>query len=77
MPWLFAYGINRFSHDVAHMKFQDSSTQGLKVTGGRKKCEECTNTYGQAKSNMPHQLLESWGHNNFPLNLDPLKNISL
>ena len=20
-------------------------------------------TYGQAKSNMPHQLFQSWGHN--------------
>ena len=44
------------------MKFQDSSFNGLKVTVGTKKCDPPTNA--RSKSNMPHQLFQSWGHNN-------------
>ena len=43
------------------MKFQDSSLNGLKVRVGTKKCD--TRTHGCSKSNMPHQLFQSWGHN--------------
>ena len=44
-----------------HMKFQDSSLNGLKVTVGT---ESVTNapTNGRSKSNMPYQLVQSWGH---------------
>ena len=52
------------------MKFQDSSFNGLKVTVGTKKCDPPTNA--RSKSNMPHQLFQSWGHNqsrtNGPIN---------
>ena len=41
------------------MKFQDSSFNGLKVTIGTKSV-----THALPKSNMPHQLFQSWGHNN-------------
>ena len=41
------------------MKFQDSSFNGLKVTVGTKSV-----THARSKSNMPHQLVQSWGHNN-------------
>ena len=40
------------------MKFQDSSFNGLKVTVGTKSV-----THARSKSNMPHQLFQSWGHN--------------
>ena len=40
------------------MKFQDSSFKGLKVTLGTKSV-----THARSKSNMPHQLFQSWGHN--------------
>ena len=39
------------------MKFQDSSFNGLKVTRGTKSV-----THARSKSNMPHQLFQSWGH---------------
>ena len=39
------------------MKFQDSSFNGLKVTVGTKSV-----THPLSKSNMPHQLFQSWGH---------------
>ena len=45
-----------------HMKFQDSSFNGLKVTVGTKSVTHAT-TNGRSKSNMPHQLFQSWGHN--------------
>ena len=45
------------------MKFQDSSFNGLKVTVGTKSVTHpCT--HARSKSNMPHQLFQSWGHNN-------------
>ena len=37
------------------MKFQDSSFNGLKVTVGTKSV-----THPRSKSNMPHQLFQSW-----------------
>ena len=46
------------------MKFQDSSFNGLKVTVGTKSVTHAP-THGRSKSNMPHQLFQSWGHNNF------------
>ena len=39
------------------MKFKDSSFNGLKVTVGTKSV-----THARCKSNMPHQLFQSWGH---------------
>ena len=42
------------------MKFQDSSFNGLKVTVGTKSV-----THARSKSNMPHQLFQSWGHKNY------------
>ena len=42
------------------MKFQDSSFNGLKVTVGTKSV-----THARSKSNMPHQLFQSWGHNKY------------
>ena len=42
------------------MNFQDPNRHGSTVTGGIKKCDVRTHT--QAKTNMPHQLLECWGH---------------
>ena len=53
------------------MKFQDSSFNGLKVTVGTKsvthaRTHACTHarTRAHSKSNMPHQLFQSWGHKN-------------
>ena len=44
------------------MKFQDPSMHGSKVTGGIKKGDTYMNELTrQAKSNMPHQLFQSWG----------------
>ena len=45
-----------------HMKFQDSSFNGLKVTVGTKSVTHAP-THARSKSNMPHQLFQSWGHN--------------
>ena len=52
------------------MKFQDSSFNGLKVTVGTKSVKHApthapthTPTHARSKSNMPHQLFQSWGHN--------------
>ena len=42
------------------MKFQDSSFNGLKVTVGTK-CVTHAPTHARSKSNMPHQLFQSWG----------------
>ena len=44
------------------MKFQDSSFNGLKVTVGTKSVTH-PGTHVRSKSNMPHQLFQSWGHN--------------
>ena len=44
------------------MKFQDSSFNGLKVTVGTKSVTHAP-THARSKSNMPHQLFQSWGHN--------------
>ena len=44
------------------MKFQDSSFNSLKVTVGTKSVTH-PRTNGRSKSNMPHQLFQSWGHN--------------
>ena len=46
------------------MKFQDSSVNGLKVTEGTKSVTH-PRTNGRSKSNMPHQLFQSWGHKNW------------
>ena len=43
------------------MKFQDSSFNGLKVTAGTKSVTHAR-THARSKSNMPHQLFQSWGH---------------
>ena len=43
------------------MKFQDSSFNGLKVTVGTKSVTH-PRTHPRSKSNMPHQLFQSWGH---------------
>ena len=43
------------------MKFQDSSFNGLKVTVGTESVTHA-HTNGRSKSNMPHQLFQSWGH---------------
>ena len=54
------------------MKFQDSSFNGLKVTVGTKSVTHpCTHarTHARSKSNMPHQLFQSWGHNKLCTNL--------
>ena len=51
------------------MKFQDSSFNGLKVTVGTKSVTHApthARTHARSKSNMPHQLFQSWGHNNLP-----------
>ena len=52
-----------------HMKFQDSSFNGLKVTVGTKSVTHPPThapthprTHARSKSNMPHQLFQSWGH---------------
>ena len=47
------------------MKFQDSSFNGLKVTVGTKSVTHApthARTHARSKSNMPHQLSQSWGH---------------
>ena len=47
------------------MKIQDSSFNGLKVTVGTKSVTHAPThprTNGRSKSNMPHQLFQSWGH---------------
>ena len=47
------------------MKFQDSSLNGLKVTVGTKSVTHApthARTHARSKSNMPHQLFQSWGH---------------
>ena len=49
------------------MKFQDSSFNGLKVTVGTKSVTHPrthARTHARSKSNMPHQLFQSWGHKN-------------
>ena len=49
------------------MKFQDSSFNGLKVTVGTKSVTHAhthPRTHARSKSNMPHQLFQSWGHKN-------------
>ena len=48
------------------MKFQNSSIHGFKVMLCIKKRDERTDgrTDEQPRSNMPLQLLRSWGHNN-------------
>ena len=43
------------------MKFPDSTFNGLKVTVGTKKCDPPT--HARSKSNMPHQVFQSLGHN--------------
>ena len=48
-----------------HMKFQDFSFNGLKVTVGTKSVTHAP-THARSKSNMPHQLFQSWGHKNEP-----------
>ena len=45
------------------MKFQDSSFNDLKVTVGTKSVTHAR-THPRSKSNMPHQLFQSWGHKN-------------
>ena len=50
-----------------HMKFQDSSLNGLKVTVGTKSVTH-PRTQARSKSNMPHQLFQSWGHKLSPPN---------
>ena len=47
------------------MKFQDSSFKGFKVTVGTKSVTHPRNHPKRSKSNMPHQLFQSWGHNKF------------
>ena len=44
------------------MKFQDISFNGLKVTVGTKSVTHTLNHPSQSKTNMPHQLFQSWGH---------------
>ena len=46
------------------MKFLDPSIHGSKVTAGIKRSDAHTHvhTYGQAKSNLPYQLYQSWEH---------------
>ena len=53
------------------MKFQDSSFNGLKVTVGTESVTH-PRTNGRSKSNMPHQLFQSWGHNNHQKHSDTL-----
>ena len=46
------------------MKFQDSSFNGLKVTVGTKSVKHPRThppKHACSKSNMPHQLFQSWG----------------
>ena len=52
------------------MKFQDSSFNDLKVTVGTKSVTHAR-THARSKSNMPHQLFQSWVHKNYyPSNVD-------
>ena len=52
------------------MKFQDTSIHRLKV---KKKCygHTETRTHGQAQSNMPYQLFQSWGHKKIIPSFEP------
>ena len=54
------YGSAIFYEESTY-EFQDSSFNGLKVTVGTK---SVTHARTGSKSNMPHQLFQSWGHNN-------------
>ena len=45
------------------MKFQDSGFNSLKVTVGTKSVTHAP-TNARSKSNMPHQLFQSWGIKN-------------
>ena len=54
------------------MKFQDSSFNGLKVTVGTKSVTHAP-THARSKSNMPHQLFQSWGHNKAGTNFELIK----
>ena len=60
------------------MKFQDSSFNGLKVTIGTKSVTHApthARTHARSKSNMPHQLFQSWGHNDvFIIYLNKINN---
>ena len=59
------------------MKFQDSSFNGLKVTVGTKIVTQPRThprTHARSKSNMPHQLLQSWGHKEKKQNMYTLPN---
>ena len=47
------------------MKFQDYCFKGLKVTVGTKSVTHA-HTHTRSKSNMPHQLVQSWGHKYCP-----------
>ena len=49
------------------MKFQDSSFNGFKVTVGTKIVTHAP-TNRRSKSNMHHQLFQSWGHNKIEIN---------
>ena len=44
------------------MKFQDSSFNSFKVTVGTKSVTHARTPHARSKSNMPHQLFQSWGH---------------
>ena len=60
------------------MKFKDSSFNDLKVTVGTKSVTHApthARTHARSESNMPHQLFQSWGHNNmhYLFFLNPLK----
>ena len=48
------------------MKFQDTSIHRLKVKKKEVRTHGRTDprTHGQAQSNMPYQLFQSWGHKN-------------
>ena len=68
------------------MKFQDTSIQCLKVSISSESgkidkfskfrnfktlASTDTRTHGQAQSNMPYQLFQSWGHKNLSYNVMP------
>ena len=44
------------------MKFQDTSIHRLKVK------KKVVRTHGQAQSDMPYQLFQSWGHKKYMVN---------
>ena len=57
------------------MKFQYSSFNGLKVTVGTESVTHApthVRTHARSKSNMPHQLFQSWGHN-YTITIDKVK----